>query len=70
MAVWGQTALFCEQEARECAGVKRCQSLKDVLRNTKWYYSDWFMEIACGLHNLRVLFANGLYGSRANFYFR
>jgi hypothetical protein len=36
------------------AGVKRSRSVKDVLRNTKDNYSDLAMEVACGLHNLRV----------------
>jgi hypothetical protein len=36
------------------AGVKRCRSVKDVLRLTKAGISDRVMEIACGLHNLRV----------------
>ena len=36
------------------AGVKRCRIVKDVLRLTKAGLSDLFIEIACGLHNLRV----------------
>lgn len=36
------------------AGVKRCRIVKDVLRLTKAGISDVVMEIACGLHNLRV----------------
>jgi hypothetical protein len=36
------------------AGVKRCRTVKDVLRLTKAGLSDMVMEIACGLHNLRV----------------
>jgi len=36
------------------AGVKRCRIVKDVLRLTKAGISDLVMEIACGLHNLRV----------------
>jgi hypothetical protein len=36
------------------AGVKRCRIVKDVLRLTKSGISDLIMEIACGLHNLRV----------------
>ena len=36
------------------AGVKRCRTVKDVLRLTKTDISDLVMEIACGLHNLRV----------------
>jgi hypothetical protein len=36
------------------AGVKRCRRVKEVLRLTKAGISDMVMEIACGLHNLRV----------------
>jgi hypothetical protein len=36
------------------AGVKRCRIVKDVLRLTKQGISDLVMEIACGLHNLRM----------------
>ena len=36
------------------AGVKRCRIVKDVVRLTKAGVSDLVMEIACGLHNLRV----------------
>ena len=36
------------------AGVKRCRIVKDVLRLTKEGSADLVMEIACGLHNLRV----------------
>ena len=36
------------------AGVKRCRIVKDVLRLTTDGISDQVMEIACGLHNLRV----------------
>jgi hypothetical protein len=36
------------------AGVKRCRIVKDVLRLIKKGISDLVMEIACGLHNLRV----------------
>jgi hypothetical protein len=36
------------------AGVKRCRIVKDVLRLMKPGISDLVMEIACGLHNLRV----------------
>lgn len=36
------------------AGVKRCRIVKEVLRLTKAGMSDLVMEIACGLHNLRV----------------
>ena len=36
------------------AGVKRCRIVKEVLRLTKPGISELVMEIACGLHNLRV----------------
>jgi hypothetical protein len=36
------------------AGIKRCRIVKDVLRLTKEGIADVVMEIACGLHNLRV----------------
>jgi hypothetical protein len=36
------------------AGVKRCRIVKDILRLTHDGVSDLVMEIACGLHNLRV----------------
>ena len=36
------------------AGVKRCRIVKEVLRLTTVGLSDRVMEIACGLHNLRV----------------
>ena len=35
-------------------GVKRCRIVKDVLRLTTDGMADLVMEIACGLHNLRV----------------
>ncbi len=38
------------------SGVKRCRIVKDELRVTKEKISDVLMEIACGLHNLRVTF--------------
>ncbi len=37
------------------SGVKRLRIVKDVLRNTKDGFGDIVMEIACGLHNLRVI---------------
>ncbi len=37
-------------------GIKRCRIVKDQLRLTKENISDLVMEIACGLHNLRVTF--------------
>ena len=36
------------------AGVKRGRIVKDILRLTTEGSSDLVMEIACGLHNLRV----------------
>jgi hypothetical protein len=36
------------------AGIKRCRIVKDVLRLTSDGIADLVMEIACGLHNLRV----------------
>ena len=36
------------------AGAKRIRAVKDVLRNRKSGISDLTMEVACGLHNLRV----------------
>jgi hypothetical protein len=36
------------------AGVKRCRIVKEVLRLTKTGIADMVMEMACGLHNLRV----------------
>jgi hypothetical protein len=36
------------------AGVKRGRIVQDVLRLTKAGIADLVMEIACGLHNLRV----------------
>jgi len=36
------------------AGVKRCRIVKEVLRLTTAGIADLVMEIACGLHNLRV----------------
>ena len=36
------------------AGVKRCRIVKDVLRLTTDGMSDLVMEMACGLHHLRV----------------
>ena len=38
------------------SGAKRCRIVKDQLRLTKENISDLVMEIACGLHNLRVTF--------------
>jgi hypothetical protein len=36
------------------ARVKRCRIVKNVFRNTKEGFSDSAIEVACGLHNLRV----------------
>jgi hypothetical protein len=36
------------------AGVKRSRLVKEVFRNQKPGLSDLSMEIACGLHNVRV----------------
>jgi len=36
------------------AGVKRCRIVKDILRLTRDGIADQVMELACGLHNLRV----------------
>jgi len=36
------------------AGVKRCRIVKEALRNTAEGTSDAVMEVACGLHNVRV----------------
>jgi len=41
-------------------GVKRCRIVKEPLRLTKEKISDVVMEIACGLHNLRVSFRQPL----------
>jgi hypothetical protein len=38
------------------SGVKRCRIVKDVFRNTKEFFADQVMEIACGLHNFRTIF--------------
>jgi hypothetical protein len=35
-------------------GVKRCRILKDTFRNHVPGFDDTVIEIACGLHNLRV----------------
>jgi hypothetical protein len=35
-------------------GVKRCRIVKDIFRNHRKGFTDSVMEIACGLHNLRV----------------
>jgi hypothetical protein len=35
-------------------GVKRCRVVKDKFRYRRYGYDDLVMELACGLHNLRV----------------
>jgi hypothetical protein len=35
-------------------GIKRCRIVKEVLRLRRVGISDRVMELACGLHNLRV----------------
>lgn len=42
------------------SGVKRCRIVKETLRLTKERMSDVVMEIAGGLHNLRVTFRQPL----------
>jgi hypothetical protein len=36
------------------AGIKRCRIVKEVFRNTKLYFDDLVIELACGLHNFRM----------------
>ena len=36
------------------AGVQRCRIVQDVFRLSQTGIADMVMEIACGLHNLRV----------------
>ena len=38
------------------SGVKRCRIVKDVFRNTKAFFADQVMDIACGLHNFSTTF--------------
>ncbi len=45
---------------RVIAGVQRCHTVTDVVRLTTEGISDQVMEIACGLHNLRVSFRHPL----------
>lgn len=40
------------------SGVKRCRIVKDIFRNTKAFFADQVMEIACGLHNFRTILRN------------
>ena len=37
------------------SGVKRCRIVKDIFRNTRAFFADQVMEIACGLHNFRTI---------------
>ena len=41
-------------------GIKRCRIVKETFRLTTAHLSDLVMEIACGLHNLRVTFRHPL----------
>ena len=36
------------------SGVKRCRIVADTFRNLRSGFVDAAMEVACGLHNLRV----------------
>jgi len=36
------------------SSVKRCRIVKDTFRYRRYGYDDLVMELACGLHNLRV----------------
>jgi DDE superfamily endonuclease len=52
-----QNRTLCQLRVRvehSLAGVKRCRSVKDILRNTKEGFSDLAIVVACGLHNLRL----------------
>jgi hypothetical protein len=39
-------------------GVKRCRIVKDRFRCHKFGFNDLLMELACGLHNLRITLNN------------
>ena len=53
------------------AGVKRCRIVKDILRNRHEGFDDLIMDIACGLHNLRVAFRSPTQTiSLVDFYFQ
>ena len=41
-------------------GIKRCRLVKETFRLTTENLSDVVLEIACGLHNLRVTFRHPL----------
>ena len=36
------------------SGIKRCRIVKDKFRYRRYGYDDLVIELACGLHNLRV----------------
>ena len=36
------------------SGIKRCRIVKDIFRYRRYGYDDLVMELACGLHNLRI----------------
>lgn len=38
------------------SGIKRCRIVKDIFRYRRYGYDDLVMELACGLHNLRVAY--------------
>ena len=38
------------------SGITRCHIVKDLFRNTKPFFDDLVMEIACGLHNFRMTY--------------
>lgn len=53
------------------AGIKRCRIVKDILRNRQQGFDDLIMDIACGLHNLRVAFRSPLQTiNLVDFYFQ
>lgn len=41
-------------------GAKRCRIVKDRFRCHKFQFDDLIMELACGLHNLRIDFKNNV----------
>ena len=49
---------FRIQVEHAISGVKRCRIVKDTFRNLKNDLSDRVMEVACGLHNLRIACRN------------
>lgn len=42
------------------SGIKRCRIVKDKFRYRRYGYDDLVMELACGLHNLRVAYRKNL----------